>query len=445
MRTLAGWIRNLADGLGPPTNSVTAHATYRGDNQDLNLTTHQLGGLTYAHVLGGSGSTILADDGGHFGWTMEQSPGQILQSVTPSDPRVEWHLRYPDESAQVGKAFHSDLERLAWTAGRDGIVWNAISGGNDPASAVGWSHDPTNALAWGVGNGSISSFGPTAGKVTIRPFIAFVGGAVFSVEMGDLEVPPAGGTSLPANGGGGDRWDLLYLKILTNPALQSYGKQTFELLQGTPGAGIPTHPGQTSGQRIMPLYALKKAAGATAYSAAYDLRRWLFHPAWRAITRQYGGQENGQLTAIGVETDSTLNTAAAAAPLILPPGVAWQGYATLNVSWSPTPDVFGVGTLSRLSAAITTEALDVAGVVVPGSGALLSGVVNPALAADASASDSFALTLPLSTIPSYHTDSGAISDSRAWHTLRLKVTYFASVQNATIYAQQLRVHVWPDR
>lgn len=442
MRGLRGWIRNLADGLGPPTGSVDVHFTYEGDDAELNNTTHQMGVTQYIHVLGGSGSQTKADPFGHFGINMEQSPGQIKQAITPTDPQTEYRFRFPDESAQIGKAFHTDIERLAWTAGKDGIVWNAIPGGNDPASAAGWSNDPTSALSWGVGNGSIASFGPTSGKITIRPFIAFVGGAVYSVEMGDLEVPPAGGSALPANGGGSDRWDLLYLKILTDPGPDSYGKQTFELLQGTPGAGIPTHPGQTVGVRILPMFALKKAAGASVYSSAYDLRRWLFHPSFRAITKQYGGVNDSQTLAINVETASVLNTSIAASPLVIPPGVSWQGYATLNMSWAPTGGAFGFS--SRLSVALVSEALDIAGNVVAGSGALVSGMNNPAMTAvNSGTTDSFSITFPISTIPSYHLDSGVISDSRNWHTLRFRITYLPTLFAAAISVQQLRVHLWP--
>lgn len=444
MRGLLGYIKNLSDGLGPPAGSVDVHATYEGDDAELDVTTHQLGALQRVHVLGGSGSTTKADPFGRFGWLFELAPGQVKQAITPTDPQTEYRLRYPDESAQVGKAYHTDLERLAWTAGRDGIVWNAIPNGNDPASAAGWSNDPTSALSWGVGNGSIASFGPTAGKVTIRPFIAFVGGAVYSVEMADLEVPPAGGTALPANGGGSDRWDLLYLKIITDPTLSSYGKQTIELLQGVPGGGIPTHPGQTAGVRILPMFGLKKAAAATAYSSAYDLRRWITHPSLRAITKQYGGvADTNASMPVNIETASVLNTAIASSPLVIPPGAAWEGYATLNVSWVPTGSTAG-----RLSVALISEALDIAGVVVPGSGALVSGMVNPAMAATSAGTagyDSFAVTFPISTIPSYHLDSGVIADSRNWHTLRFRITYLPTLLGASVAAQQLRVHLWPAK
>lgn len=441
MRGLRGWIRNLSDGLGPPAGTVDVHATYQGDNAELDNTTHQTGVLQRVHVLGGSGSNTKADPFGHFGWNMELSPGQIKQAITPTDPQTEYRFRYPDESAQIGKAYHTDLERLAWTAGRDGIVWNAINAGNDPASAAGWSNDPTSTLSWGVGNGSIASFGPTAGKITIRPFIAFVGGAVFSVEMADLEVPPAGGSALPANGGGSDRWDLLYLKIITDPTLSSYGKQTFELLQGTPGAGIPTHPGQTAGARILPMFGLKKAAAATPYSSAYDLRRWINHPSWRAITKQWGGVQDANTLPVNIETASVLNTVIASSPIVLPPGTAWDGYVTLSGSWAPTTN-FSAG---RLSVVIISEALDLAGNVVAGSGAMLSGAQNPAMSFNGTGGSDFSLTVPLSTISSYHLDSGVIADSRNWHTLRFRITYLPTLLNATVSAQQLRAHLWPAR
>ncbi len=441
MRGIRGWLRNLSDGLGPPAGSVDVHATVEADDLELDNTTHQTGVLQRVHVLGGSGSNTLADPFGHFGWNMELAPGAIKQAITPTDPQEEFRFRFPDESAQVGKAFHTDLERLAWTAGKDGLVWNAIPNGNDPASAAGWSNDPTSALSWGVGNGSIASFGPTAGKVTLRPFIGFVGGAVFSVEIGDLEVPPAGGTVLPANGAGSERWDLLYLKILTDPTNDDYGKQTIELLQGTPGSGIPTHPGQTPGVRILPLHALKKAAGANVYSAAYDLRRWLFHPAYRAITRQFTGAAAGQVNIpVGVETASTMNTDMAASPIILPPGSAWDGYATITVSWTPFGDE-----IARLSVALISEAVDpVSGLVVAGSGAIVSGVNNPTpTSRTAEATETTSFTYPFSTIPSFHLDSGVISDSRAWSKLRFRVVYLPTLENATIATQQIRFHLWP--
>ncbi len=448
MRGIRGWLRNLSDGLGPPAGSVDVHATVEADDLELDNTTHQTGVLQRVHVLGGSGSNTLADPFGHFGWNMELAPGAIKQAITPTDPQEEFRFRFPDESAQVGKAFHTDLERLAWTAGKDGLVWNAIPNGNDPASAAGWSNDPTSALSWGVGNGGIASFGPTAGKVTLRPFIGFVGGAVFSVEIGDLEVPPAGGSVLPANGAGSDRWDLLYLKILTDPTNDNYGKQTIELLQGTPGAGIPTHPGQAPGARILPLHALKKAAGASAYSAAYDLRRWLFHPSWLAITRQYAGAGQASIN-VGVDTASSLNTALAATPLILPPGSAWQGYANLSTYWHP----FGASdddddisiNLGSLSVALISEAIDpVSGLVVAGSGSIVSGIINPApLFFSTGAQQALGVTFPFATIPSYALDSGVMADSRAWSKLRFRVVYRPTTLPATIGEQQLRVHLWP--
>src|SRR5690606_14631796 len=118
-RSIRGWIRNLADGLGPPPGSVAVAATVPDDegNQDpLNATDHALGTYTPVHAIL-SGDPAHADALGHWGWDMEFSPGPITQTIVPDDPQTEYRKRFPDESAPVGKAYHSDLERLAWTGG----------------------------------------------------------------------------------------------------------------------------------------------------------------------------------------------------------------------------------------------------------------------------------------------------------------------------------------
>lgn len=134
MRKLRGWIKNLGDGESPAPGTVEVAA--KVDGVKLNLETHDLGYLDFVHLTGGASSADVADARGHFGWDMELSPGPITQEITPSDPQTEYRWRFPDESAQVGKAFHSDLERLGWTAGRDCLVWGAIEGANQPTTAT---------------------------------------------------------------------------------------------------------------------------------------------------------------------------------------------------------------------------------------------------------------------------------------------------------------------
>src|SRR5690606_15331995 len=77
-----------------------------------------------------------------------------------------------------------------------------------------------------------------------------------------------------------DRWDLVCLKVVTDPAAYNYGKQQIEVIAGTPGAGIPTHPGQPvnpTGRRLV-IHALKVPANSSAYNQVMDLRRWVWMP-----------------------------------------------------------------------------------------------------------------------------------------------------------------------
>ena len=167
MRKIAGWIRNLADGNGPPAGTVDVHAKPTVDNVEVSNTTHITGVLTRVHVAEGSGSTTLASPLGHFGWEMELSPGPINVQIVPHDPQTEYRWRFPDESAQYGKAFQSDLKRLPWAAGKDCVIWDAVWDGHNPASAASFSNDPSSNLSYGQGNFSIASFGAGADAMPV--------------------------------------------------------------------------------------------------------------------------------------------------------------------------------------------------------------------------------------------------------------------------------------
>jgi hypothetical protein len=457
MRGIRGWIRNLSDGVGPPPGSVKVHATVAPDQSEIDLEDDQTGALEMVHLTGGSGSTTFADSLGHFGWNFEQSPGQIKVQVIPEfdTDHPEYRWRFPDESAQIGKAFHTDLERLAWTAGRDGVVWNAIHGTDDPPTPGAWSQDPVSSSAYGQGNFSIAGFGSggDAMKVTLRRGIGFVGGTVFSVESGNLVVPVAGETPLATNPSGSQRWDLLLMKVNIDPISPEYGKQSFELIAGTPGGGIPEHPGQVAGYRRLALHALGVNGGAGVYSAAFDLRRWLWHPALSPQSKVYAS--NGFQT-ISSEAYSTLNTSMDFDEFLLPMGCGWAGMAHYTAFTAKTESAVGA---NRLGVKLITQGRSVLGEAdgMAGSdyalknpttgddGFWFSGpaAVYPIQESAAFPWHEMSVAIPITVIPPYHQDSGVSAVGRRWHRMRMVLRVFSGAVPLTLAHQSLSVQLWP--
>lgn len=459
MRKLIGYIRNLADGLGPPPGSVEVHATADVDDAELAVNTHGLGTLTRVHEAG-SGSATLANAAGKFGWEMELAPGQISQEVIPSDPQLEYRWRFPDESSQVGMGFHSDIGRLGWAAGGDCLVWNAIAGGDDPSPASWAAGDPS--VTWNLGNGSIASFN-SGMTVTLRPFIGFVGGALFSVENGNIVCPTAatGGTAAPVNASGQERWDLLEAVVNTDKTSDEYGKQTLEVTPGTPGAGIPTSPAPTATERRMPLHGLGVVAGGTAYSKAYDLRKWKGEPTTPIITppvttayNTYASLPAGsQVIAWGqANVASLLNTMLASRELVLPSGTAFTGMAF----W--TGEVLSGdlrSEVTRLIVKLTSQGRDASGNVVAGTDYIVQPyTTGHALAFKQHASpfgyiQTCTLLWPIAVIPAFDIVSNVSAASRSWAKLRFNLTFSFNEPPAytgaefTIYRQSLLVNVWP--
>jgi hypothetical protein len=441
MRKLKGYLRRITDGAGPPPGSVEVHATVRATDTDLDLEDHDLGVLAIDH-LAGSGSATLADDDGMFGWEFELGPGLIDQEVIGSDPQTEIHWRFPDESSQIGAAFHSDIERLGWAAGGDVMVWNAIVGGNDPAVWPGG--DPT--LTWNLGNGSIESFGTggDAGTVVIRPFISFLGGVLFSVESGSLRVPSdaTGGAAGPANPSGSDRWDLLEQVLNTDAASDSYGKQTIEISPGTAGAGIPTPAAPSATERRRAWMALKMVAGASVYTSAYDLRGWqsggtgggggggtIVTPPI-ALTVTAPPPHNPQVISAGQSgVASSINTLLASNQLILPPNASYSG----TVTWGALVRLHKAAAEEEqvLHVKISTEGYGVNGLV-----AGTDYVVNPetngmplGLDVDSPNGVKFvtqSITFPIAQIPGFDTSSQLSPTPRTWSRLRFKVAFSAT-------------------
>lgn len=442
MRKLRGYLRRISDGEGPPPGSVEVHATVRATDTELDLEDHDLGTLTVDH-LAGSGSATIADDDGSFGWQFELGPGLLDQEVEASDPQTEIRWRFPDESSQIGAAFHSDIERLGWAAGGDVMVWNAIPGGNDPAT---WpSGDPTQT--WNLGNGSIESFGTggDAGTVVLRPFISFVAGVLFSIEGGSIRVPSdaTGGEAGVANPSGSDRWDLLELVQNTDRASDSYGKQTIDITEGSAGDGIPTPAAPTATERRRAIHALKMVAGASVYSDAYDLRGWSSNSGGGGggpttvvlppISHSWSGfpPSNFQTITSGQSNiASTLNSKLAADELIIPPGasyignVTWSGWVRLHKATAEEEQVLHVK--------VSTEGYGIQGLV-----AGTDYVTNPETAGFPLALDvdspngakfvTHSITFPIAQIPGFDTSSQLSLAPRTWSRLRFKV-YFSATE-----------------
>lgn len=461
MRSLRGWIRNLVDGQGPPVGTVDVHALPLATGlHELDLTEHRLGALSVVH-LAGSGSRTKADQLGHFGWDMELSPGKIHTDITPNDPPpTQYRKRFPDESAQIGKAYISDLERLGWAGGKDHLVWDAVFGGHQPSS-LAWSNDPTKSAL--QGNWSIGGVGTglTAGRVIIRKGIAMLAGVVFSVEMGDLTVPVAGEVAMPPNGTSQDRWDLICLRTDWNPDSPEYGKQSIEFTIGQSGAGIPPFPGHTGNYRRLPLHAIKMPANASVYDGSeqgvYDLRRWNEQPASTTqgqvltYTPIGGGYET-----IANWINAGINTSLGASPFTLPTGVAWDCQGTLSMQvyfldtqtqlpgpfvawiWTETQDTKGEWKLDDYVlkppasaatappvaggapvAALAWQRWEFIGGVPPAGQPLLSHVDIP---------------FTLRRIPSYHVDSANAAGSRTWSKIRFRV--MVGSLNGYLYLRQ---------
>ena len=435
MRSIRGWIRNLSDGLGPPAGTVGVNATVVADNDELDNTTHQTGVLTRVHIQGGSGSATQADPLGHFGWDMELSPGLMNVQVTPTDPQTEYRWRFPDESAQYGKAFLSDLERLGWAAGRDCVIWDAVYGGHAPASLAAWSNNPADAGSWGQGNWSIAGFGSGADamKVILRRGIGFLGGVPFTVEGADLTVPVAGEAPLPVNVSGQDRWDLLSGMTNINPSSNEYGKQSFVLTQGTPGGGIPADPGQVSGFRRLPLHALKTVSGSGVYSAAFDLRQWHRRPLGGSLELKVetDPKDKNQRFGAGTKDDpreSILNTDLATQELILPMDTAWEGTATWSGKIKHVEDKH-----SHLEVNIETEGRGVSDDLIPGSNYCDEDAVRVPMRGGQAVTE-------VLRIPSYMV--GPLqSPGRAWHRLRFKVMLTADDPTFDVKNQKLVVQL----
>ena len=438
MRTLKGYVRKISDGAGPPPGSVAVHARVLESGTDLDLEDHDLGTLLVAH-LAESGDANIATDEGMFGWVFELGPGLLEQEIIASDPQTEYHLRYPDESSQVGAAFHSDLERLGWAAGGDVLVWNAIPGGDDPVTWPGG--DPT--LTWNLGNGSIAQFGTgaDAGTVVLRPFIGFVGGVLFSVEGGDLRVPSdaTGGVAGGPNPSGDDRWDLLELVLNTDRGDDAYGKQTVQITEGTPGEAIPSSAIPTATERRRAIHALKMPAGGSAYTTAYDLRGW-----------QRGGQSGGggsvvappitrswkvsggayQTVAAGQSNvASTLNTILAAGEVILPPGTSYAG----TVTWGAWVRLHKAAAAEEqvLHVKVSSEGYGLGGLVAGTNYVTTPETAGFPLGLDVDSPNgrkfvTQTLTFPIAAIPAFDTSSQLSPTPRTWSRLRFTVAYSAT-------------------
>jgi hypothetical protein len=446
VRKLRGWIINLADALGPPPGSVEVHA-YLNDDDDpgdlggnLSLATHDLGSLTVVHQAGpgGSGSPTEANAEGHFGWDMEFNPGPITTRIKATDPQPDqYRARFPDESAQIGKAFHSDLERLGWTAGRDCLIWGAIEGVAQPTPAE-WGTTPltsSDSGDWGV---LTSGTGVTPGRVLLKRGIGFLGGVVFSIEAADLVVPVPGEEAGVANPGITDRWDLLVAVMHNDPgAPTTYGKQRIVIQQGPADGKIPALT-PVAGQRRMALHALKMAAGGTGYSEATDLRPWqpgspagLFNP----ITQSFIFPALQATTEAGIA--SGLNTELASHEVVLPLGSRWIGQA----NWHATviggnPLFFGIQLFS--------EAYDAAGTLVTGTDYVQRPPSGHDLWSSAGSVEvPHSTSWPIQTIPKFQADALA-TNTRSWTRLRFRIILFGlGVGSLRVKDQHINIHLWP--
>ena len=462
MRKVIGYIRDLVDGTGPEprtvtVNATTPHSVNGAGGPELDEAANDLGKLTVEH-LADSGDKNLADKDGRFGWSFELSPGPIDVFVNPTDPVEEKRWRYPDESSQVGLGFHSDIGRLGWAAGADCVVWNAIPT-NDPSPAA-WNFDPNST--WNVGNGSIAFFGGDgvpahgpAGTVTIRPFIGFLGGALFSVEGGDLQVP-VGGPPATANASSLPRWDLLQLVLNTDTSSLEYGKQTIQIQEGAPGGGIPPTPNPTVSERRLTLHAMLMPAGGGGYTQGYDLRPFNgpFTSLTPAVTSNISYMTDAfqEINHNDTNIASLLNTGLASNALRLAPSVAYSGMAiwTGEVR-SRNFDRY----IERLTVDLTSEAIDAQGAVVLSTNYVVKPYPDGHYVAVFQQNEkkdylqTATLCWPISLIPAFYAGTSVNQASRTWSRLRFKVnfSYTGSPHEGgadfRVLRQSLLCNLWP--
>lgn len=451
MRGIRGYIRNLSDGEGPSVGTVRVQATPRAKplNIDLpipiDLIKHRLGALTILHQPG-SHDERYANQKGHFGWDIELSPGLIDLTVDAHEPEpTQYHRRFPEESAQIGKAFITDLERLGWAGGKDGLIWDAVYGGDQPGAS--WSVIPTVSV--NLGNWSLASggIGPDAGRVWVRKGIAMLGGTVFSVELGDLLVPVAGDDPMPPNTDPTkDRYDLLCLRIDWNPLSPEYGKQSFEFTKGQPGAGVPAFPGNADNYRRLPLWAAKMPANTSTYSGGVDLRTWLnppaATPATALIQQRVWFTSTGQSLSTPGNTVSNLNAVMGADAVELSLDQAWEGSLTWEAFIRATaPPSGGVDATRNLYVVPTTQGWMRDGTPVANTDYVLSGpgYPNPGLVSHFEGAMYYAsATLPIRPIPRYR-DTG----SRSWDRLTVGVTYAMSFPSWGLQSQRVVLTMRP--
>lgn len=458
MRGIRGWIRNLADGNGPAPGSVAVSAKPQVDATELDLATHGLGRLTRIHESGGSGSPVLADNIGHFGWDTELSPGPINVRVTPSDPQTEFRFRYPDESAQVGKAYHTDLERLGWAGGKSGLIWNAIpnSVGSHPAQ---WTGNPYETWTEGDGSVGATGTGASAGRWSVRPFIGMLGGVPFTVEMGDLQIPLAGDPPAPPNPAGQERFDVYCACMHDEPGSPLHGKQYFELIQGYPGQGIPPLPNTFFPVRRMPLHALRMQANSDIYSVGcVDLRSWINPPGGvipHSLIRHWGS--SGLMAGFGENIPAISPIANDYHDVHLPMNPAFEGVITYEAQieflprptgGGPNPNPYtygGVAGITCEARGVSNLGVDVTPTYTPVPALLINVGGNPAGTNRESIESTQAhITWQIPRIPAYYVDTVLVQDSRTWTTFRVGFTITQRVfETFEIIAQRATLHLWP--
>lgn len=455
MRGLRGYILNLADGQGPPTGTVDVSAKPSAkpvnltEAVELDLAIHRLGALTVRHQPG-SASKLKANEAGHFGWDMELSPGPIDVRVTPHDPQTEYRRRFPDESAQIGKAFLTDLERLGWAGGKDGLIWDAVFGGYVGSSGPPPMTDPLFSVFYGNWSFGGSDVGANAGRVFVRSGVAMLAGTVFSIEMTPiLRVPVDGESPMDPNTSGQDRWDLLCLRTDWNPQSPEYGKQSFEFIKGTPSATmlIPDYPGNSGNYRRLPLWAVRMKANTSVYdiTTGYDLRTWLNPaPGVTPITIIREWQDTPSPTPQALFqgwNNSRLVTPMSTDAVTLAPGVAWDGliHWSANIAW-------GSGAATSAERADLRLEMSTWGGKTPGGTETLVWNRNLQLIypnATEFGGEINAYTFPMPRIPAYQS-SGAAGSSRDWSRLRPSLRYWLAGGNfVNMVTQAVSIVLWP--
>lgn len=228
MKTITGYLIDRTTGLGISGKTVT-------------FTNLAGAAITTATTYAQSVSSTTDADGKFSGW-FELSPGPVNVKVTAGGS--EFKVRKSDETAQIGAAWMSDLQRVGW-AFRNGVLPNYL-----------------NQLAVTT---------PSGHNIVVATGAAFVEGLVFSIENGSMTIVGTANSNAALN----PRLDLVTLRQYKSTAAgQLSGKQEVIVTLGSSQNVAPATP-TGADFTDLPVGVVSTAFNAASKTVKTDLRGFI--------------------------------------------------------------------------------------------------------------------------------------------------------------------------